>query len=169
MELKPAIQKYHWGRKGTSSSVAKLAFSNGIQISEDENYAELWMGTHPNGPSYVKSTLKPLSQFIEESSPVLGAKILENFGPKLPFLLKVLSVGKALSIQAHPNKQLAKELHANRPDLYKDDNHKPEMAIALTEFEMLCGFRRISEILQFTAGIFHTHFYTLARLFRKLN
>ena len=45
----------------------------------------------------------------------------------LPFLFKILSIGKALSIQAHPDKALAKELFAKRPDLYKDDNHKPEM------------------------------------------
>ena len=37
---------------------------------------------------------------------------------------------------------LAKKLHAERPDVYKDPNHKPEMAIALTKFEGLCGFRQ---------------------------
>ena len=58
---------------------------------------------------------------------------------------KVLSVGKALSIQAHPDIALAKKLHAERPDVYKDPNHKPEMAIALTKFEGLCGFRQDME------------------------
>lgn len=52
----------------------------------------------------------------------------------------MLSVAKALSIQAHPDKELARELHKTRPDLYKDGNHKPEMALAITEFEALCGF-----------------------------
>lgn len=55
----------------------------------------------------------------------------------LPFLFKVLSVQKALSIQAHPDAALARELHATKPELYKDPNHKPEMAIALTQFEAL--------------------------------
>lgn len=50
----------------------------------------------------------------------------------LPFLLKVLSVQTALSIQAHPDKELARRLHSSRPDMYKDDNHKPEMALAVT-------------------------------------
>ena len=54
----------------------------------------------------------------------------------------MLSVGKALSIQAHPDIELARKLHAERPDVYKDPNHKPEMAIALTKFEGLCGFRQ---------------------------
>lgn len=55
----------------------------------------------------------------------------------LPFLFKVLSVRKALSIQAHPDVALARELHATKPELYKDPNHKPEMTIALTRFEAL--------------------------------
>ena len=52
----------------------------------------------------------------------------------------MLSVAKALSIQAHPDKELARVLHARDPKNYKDDNHKPEMALALTSFEALCGF-----------------------------
>lgn len=55
-------------------------------------------------------------------------------------LFQVLSVEKALSIQAHPDKDLAAILHKQQPDVYKDGNHKPEMALALTEFEALCGF-----------------------------
>ncbi|CAJ2644133.1 unnamed protein product [Trifolium pratense] len=52
----------------------------------------------------------------------------------------VLSVGKALPIQAHPDKELARMLHKLHPDVYKDGNHKPEMALAMTDFEALCGF-----------------------------
>jgi len=61
-------------------------------------------------------------------------------------MTQVLSIGKALSIQAHPDKALAEKVHAERPDLYKDGNHKPEMAIALTHFEALSGFRPLGEI-----------------------
>jgi len=61
-------------------------------------------------------------------------------------LFKVLSVAKALSIQAHPDKALAGRLHAARPDVYRDPNHKPEMALALTPFEAMCGFRDVGEI-----------------------
>lgn len=55
-------------------------------------------------------------------------------------------MGKALSIQAHPDKELAKWLHLQNPILYPDSNHKPEVAIALTRFEALCGFRPIEQI-----------------------
>ena len=89
------------------------------------------MGTHPNGPSKVLKEEKEslLSDWIESNKDVLGNKVREIFGGKLPFLFKVLSVNKALSIQAHPNKPHAELLHDKRPDVYKDPNHKPEMAI----------------------------------------
>ena len=64
----------------------------------------------------------------------------------MPFLSKVLSVDTALSIQAHPDKKLAEILHAKKPDMYKDDNHKPEMAYALGDFVAMCGFRPAEEI-----------------------
>lgn len=62
-------------------------------------------------------------------------------------MFKILSVRKALSIQAHPDKALAAKLHGDFPAMYKDPNHKPEIAIALTDFEALCGFRPVAEIL----------------------
>ena len=52
----------------------------------------------------------------------------------------MLSIARPLSIQAHPCKELAKKLHIQDPNVYKDANHKPEMALAITEFEALCGF-----------------------------
>ncbi|KAJ3334468.1 Mannose-6-phosphate isomerase, partial [Kappamyces sp. JEL0680] len=64
----------------------------------------------------------------------------------LPFLLKILSIRKALSIQAHPDKVLGARLHAEFPTIYKDPNHKPEMAVALTTFEAFIGFRPLEEI-----------------------
>ena len=59
----------------------------------------------------------------------------------MAFLFKLLAIDKALSIQAHPHKELAEKLHIERPDIYKDDNHKPEIAIALSDdFVALFGF-----------------------------
>src|SRR5262249_29318268 len=70
-------------------------------------------------------------------------------GADLPYLFKILSVETALSIQAHPNKEHARILHQQNPKEYPDDNHKPEMAIALTRFECLCAFRPYVEINEF--------------------
>jgi mannose-6-phosphate isomerase class I len=71
---------------------------------------------------------------------VLVADAVRVLRPRVDRLLQVLSVAKPLSIQAHPDKALAEKLHAERPDTYKDDNHKPEMAIAITDFRALFGF-----------------------------
>ncbi|KAL4364031.1 hypothetical protein GQ457_04G023380 [Hibiscus cannabinus] len=86
--------------------------------------------------------------FVHNNPHVLGVKVFEKWGSHLPFLFKVLSVGKALSIQAHPDKELAKQLHKMKPHLYKDDNHKPEMALAITDFTALSGFISLQELKQ---------------------
>ena len=64
-----------------------------------------------------------------------------SLGTSLTFLFKVLSVRTALSIQCHPNKPMAQKLHVQFPDVYKDPNHKPEIAIALVDDFLACyGF-----------------------------
>jgi len=74
----------------------------------------------------------------------LGEGYFENFDTEhlsMPFLFKILSVEQALSIQAHPHKELAQKLHSQFPEIYKDPNHKPEIAISLTDdFIALNGF-----------------------------
>ncbi|KAK7075630.1 hypothetical protein SK128_018551 [Halocaridina rubra] len=106
MELKCAVQTYAWGVKGFKSSVAQLAkaVNTDLEVTDDQTYAELWMGTHPNGPSIVKENGTSLKSYIDTHPDVLGSKVFEKFGAQLPFLFKVLSVNQALSIQAHPNK-----------------------------------------------------------------
>jgi mannose-6-phosphate isomerase len=111
------------------------------------------MGTHPNGPSIVSESGISLKDYIEKHPQVLGEKSRQLFGDDLPYLLKVLSVNQALSIQAHPNKGHAEILFRDHPDVYKDPNHKPEMAIALSDFEALCGFRPLEEIKHFLRSI----------------
>lgn len=59
----------------------------------------------------------------------------------------LLQMSPLVHQQAHPDKKLAERLYATRPDLYKDDNHKPEMAVSLSDFEGLCGFRPFEEIV----------------------
>lgn len=150
MELKCQVQQYAWGKLGKVSAVAEFA-ANGrpdeFCIDGTAPYAELWMGTHPNGPSMLTGQDAPsLADHIAKNPSMLGEDSRKAFGDNLPFLFKVLSVNKALSIQAHPDKKHAEQLHASHPDIYKDDNHKPEMAIALTDFEALCGFRPLSQI-----------------------
>jgi mannose-6-phosphate isomerase len=111
--------------------------------------AKLWMGTHPSLPSKDNETGRSLLDLFSDNAALMGQDITSKYKSKLPFLFKVLSINKALSIQAHPNKKLAEKLHAKDPKNYPDDNHKPEMTIAITPFEGLCGFRPLKEIAHF--------------------
>lgn len=144
MEILGAIKTYDWGSVGNNSKVAQLALKVDEQFAKefDANtpYAELWMGDHVSGPSKLKETGETLDQWLSKQTSSIGGMT------KLPFLFKVLSITKPLSIQVHPNKTQAEHLHATRPDIYKDPNHKPEIAIALTDFSALCGFRTPLEL-----------------------
>ncbi|XP_055376551.1 mannose-6-phosphate isomerase [Condylostylus longicornis] len=146
MELIGSVKTSEWGKIGNDSEVCRIAQLNyeNFQVNASTPYAEFWMGDHENGPSLIKSSKETLSSFLDKSS-----KNLIGGHQKLSFLLKILSVSKALSIQVHPNKEEAKRLHEERPDIYKDPNHKPELAIALTPFIALCGFRPYNEIQGF--------------------
>ncbi|KAG8331932.1 hypothetical protein J6590_031176 [Homalodisca vitripennis] len=106
MELRCSLQMYEWGKVGENSEAALLARANNpsLQIQDLTPYAELWMGTHPNGPSRLASTGENLHEWIQQNPQVLGEPVRQRFGVQLPFLFKVLSVNKALSIQVHPSK-----------------------------------------------------------------
>uniref|UniRef100_A0A7S3EB02 mannose-6-phosphate isomerase n=2 Tax=Rhodosorus marinus TaxID=101924 RepID=A0A7S3EB02_9RHOD len=146
-------QNYAWGISGGSSLVASIYSRNSLEPADGgKPYAELWMGTHPSGPSRIQSDPSvTLSSFLDtsENAFTIGEKEVRG----LPYLLKILSVGGALSIQAHPTRELAKTLHAQNPSAYKDENHKPEMAIALSPFQALCGFRDCNEIVKDVARV----------------
>ena len=149
--LSCSVQNYAWGKLGSGSVVAQLSTNScnpSLVVDESQPYAELWMGTHPNGQSAIfdDPATSLASKLSETPEKYLGRGIVTKYRGDLPFLFKVLSVGKALSIQAHPDAGLAESLHRSAPTIYKDGNHKPEMCIALTEFEGLCGFRLLDEI-----------------------
>jgi mannose-6-phosphate isomerase len=107
------------------------------------------MGTHPLGESSV----------IVEDEPVP----LSQVAGELPFLFKILSADRPLSLQVHPNAALARagfeaEEAAGIPRdaaerTYRDASHKPEMVYALTTFDTLVGFRPTAEILRILSGI----------------
>lgn len=111
------------------------------------------MGTHPKNPSKDLATSRSLLDVLQDNQALLSSAVSAKYGARLPFLFKILSINQALSIQAHPNKSLAEQLHARDPKNYPDDNHKPEMAIAVTPFEGFCGFRPLAEIAHFLESV----------------
>ncbi|KAJ5332350.1 Mannose-6-phosphate isomerase [Penicillium brevicompactum] len=156
LRLQCGVNSYDWGKVGQESAAARYAATTAgpdFTIEAEKPYAELWMGTHPSLPSKDVETQRTLLDMVQDNQALLSTEISERFGSKLPFLFKVLSVQKALSIQAHPNKKLAEQLHARDPKNYPDDNHKPEMTIAITPFEGVCGFRPLAEIAHFLQAV----------------
>ena len=112
--------------------------------------AEVWFGTHDGS----------LATVVGHPEQTLLAAI---GGKPLPFLLKILAAEAPLSIQAHPNSAqaqagFARENAAGVPlsafeRNYKDDRHKPEMLVALTEFEALCGFLEIDAAFELLTSL----------------
>jgi mannose-6-phosphate isomerase len=121
---------------GKTSAAAKFAAATAsdFSIQEEKPYAEvcmlqgaitctnklvkLWMGTHPSLPSKELDSQRTLLDLVQSNQALLSKDIAQRYDSKLPFLFKVLSINKALSIQAHPNKKLAEQLHARDPKNY---------------------------------------------------
>jgi len=145
-KLQGIHRHYEWG--GNAFIPQLMHLDNAI----DKPFAEYWMGAHPSAPAMVETAegLMALDQMIQENKVAfLGAKTAAQFGA-LPYLFKILDVEKMLSIQVHPSKENAekgfsKEQQAGVPidatnRNYKDQNHKPEVMVALSDFWLLHGF-----------------------------
>ena len=153
--LKGQVQHYDWG--STDAIPAIL----GIR-PDGTPWAEYWLGAHPKAPSTLPDGT-PLDQWLTHHPDELGAASREAFGDRLPFLLKILSADHALSIQAHPSREQAEKGFAaenkagvplNAPDrIFRDDWPKPEMIVALTDFDALCGFRDPSSSVVLLSGL----------------
>ena len=148
--IEGVVQHYDWGGKSFIPNL--ISEKNPANIT----YAEYWLGAHLKAPSLVKVQQKniPLDVFLNE---YLSKDSEPNFGT-LPYLFKVLDVHKMLSIQVHPTKEAAKKgyelennngipLTANHRN-YKDQNHKPEIMVALSDFWLLHGFLERSKLIK---------------------
>lgn len=144
LELKTPLRDYAWGSR---TAMAELF---GREPSGKPE-AELWIGAHPGAPAVLAADGRRLDEAIADDPPAwLGEAVAQRFG-RLPFLLKVLSAAEPLSLQVHPTLEqaaagfAAEELSGPPLDSpernYKDNQHKPEMIVALTPFEALAGFR----------------------------
>lgn len=146
--LKGVVQAYDWG------GYQYIPQLTGVGNPDNQPQAELWMGTHDRGPALVRidGQEQRLDEWISsDPEGILGPQTARQFDGRLPFLFKILDVRKMLSIQAHPTREaavagFARENEAGVPLTarhrnYKDDNHKPEIMVALTDFWLLHGFK----------------------------
>jgi mannose-6-phosphate isomerase len=153
------IRAYAWGSR---TAIAQLL---GRPVPAPHPEAELWIGAHPTDPSKLAEPRQRSLLDVVRADPAgqLGEPVARRFGPRLPFLLKVLAAEEPLSIQAHPSAEqaaagFARENEAGIPldaheRNYKDPDHKPELLCALTEFHALAGFRPVAETVHLLAAL----------------
>ncbi|GIJ77909.1 mannose-6-phosphate isomerase [Micromonospora phaseoli] len=150
------IKDYAWGSR---SAIAEL---QGRPTPSAGPEAELWLGAHPGAPAAVErgGVSVALTEVLAED-PVdwLGQPVIDRFGARLPFLLKVLAADAPLSLQAHPDAEQARAgyaaeyARAGGHRNYADPFHKPELLVALGPMEALCGFRSPVISAQVLAGL----------------
>ncbi|WP_229737929.1 mannose-6-phosphate isomerase, class I [Isoptericola cucumis] len=149
LRMRNAVRTYDWG---SPTLIPDLLGHE----PDGRPAAELWLGAHPGAPSDVHAPdggpRRSLADLVA-SDPLgtLGSRVSDRFGPRLPYLLKVLAAERALSLQVHPHPHLARAgyhrevragLQAGDPRRsFHDEQHKPEMVVALSTFEALAGFR----------------------------
>lgn len=148
--LHGTIQNYAWG---SPTAIPRLF----DMTATGEPVAEYWLGAHTSSPSTFDDGTG-LDAAISREPGMLGSTGREEFGDRLPFLLKVLAAAEPLSLQSHPTRTQAEEGFAREnaagialddpARVYKDDWPKPEMVVALGEYHALCGFRDPAETLR---------------------
>lgn len=156
--LRNPVRDYAWGSR------AVIARLQGRPVPSSRPEAELWVGAHPGAPSVLDATGVPLTELIAAApDAVLSEPVVARFGPRLPYLLKLLAADAPLSLQAHPDAVqaavgFAAEEAAGVPRdaahrRYVDAYHKPELLVAVSEFRALCGFRPPAESARLLGGL----------------
>ncbi|WP_129667434.1 mannose-6-phosphate isomerase, class I [Phytoactinopolyspora endophytica] len=169
--LQNPVRSYAWG----SPTVIPELLG---QEPTGQPQAELWVGAHPGSPSTVAADGRTLDRYIaDDPDSTLGTKVTERFGGVLPYLLKILAIERPLSIQVHPTIEQAQQGYAAEDAAgvaldspkrsYRDRNHKPEMVVALTEFEALMGFRDPRELVWLFEEIERAEFDDAAAMLKR--
>lgn len=158
--LRGAVRTYAWG------SHTAIADFTGRPSPTAHPEAELWLGAHPGDPAYLETSAgeRSLLEVIQaDPEGQLGAATRARFGDALPFLAKVLAADEPLSLQAHPSAQQALEGFTREERLgipvtahtrnYRDRSHKPELIVALSQFEALAGFAPVELSIAFMRAL----------------
>ncbi|MGI5950770.1 MAG: mannose-6-phosphate isomerase, class I [Brooklawnia sp.] len=140
--LTGAIKRYDWGSTEVIPQMLGMQ-PDGLPL------AEYWLGAHPAGPASIDGVR--LDELIANDPAMLGDSARTEFGGRLPFMMKVLSAARPLSLQAHPDRLNAEAGYARENELdiafdaaqrtFKDPWDKPELMVALSDFDALAGFR----------------------------
>ena len=153
--LRGAIRTYAWGSR------TAIAEFTGRPVPAAHPEAELWLGANPGDPSWLEEPdgeVSLLQAVTDDPEGQIGAASRARFGDALPFLVKVLAADEPLSLQAHPSAAQAAEGYRREQRLgipinspvrnYRDASHKPELLVALQQFEALAGFRPAAKTIE---------------------
>ncbi|MDT5089034.1 MAG: mannose-6-phosphate isomerase [Mycobacterium sp.] len=153
--LRGAIRTYAWGSR------TAIAEFTGRPVPAAHPEAELWLGANPGDPSWLEEPdgdVSLLQAVVDDPEGQLGSAARARFGDALPFLVKVLAAEEPLSLQAHPSSVQAAEGYRREERLgipvnspvrnYRDPSHKPELLVALHQFEALAGFRPAADTIE---------------------
>jgi mannose-6-phosphate isomerase len=150
------VRPYAWGSR---TAIADLQGRPTPAVTPE---AELWMGAHPDSPS-AAGGVALTTRIAGDPAGLLGTGTVARFGERLPFLMKILAAAEPLSLQAHPDPDqaaagFAAEQAAGKPRdagdrNYRDPHHKPELLVAVSPFEALCGFRDPAATADLLAGL----------------
>lgn len=164
--IEGVVQNYSWG--------SETAIPDFLHLPQTgEPFAELWLGAHAAGNSVIlpQADSEPLGDRPQDLSAAiaadptgcLGQDVVSRFGEQLPYLLKLIAPARALSLQVHPDLHEARAQFAREDGAgigladprrnYRDDNHKPELVVAMTTFEALCGFRAPRRAVELLEGL----------------
>lgn len=145
MPISNAPREYSWG---SETLIPELEGRTPTGRPE----AEIWYGDHPGCPS-----------LLADGSGRTLAHARAGQAP-LPYLMKILAAGMSLSIQAHPSKAEAERGFAREEAAgiardaaertYRDDNHKPEIIVAVSDvFRALVGLRPLAATRRLIAAL----------------
>jgi len=134
-KFKPVFKEVIWGDQRLRTELNK-------DIPTDQKIGESWeLSAVKDNYSVVKNGFlagNTLPELIEVyMGDLVGEKIFDTYGEKFPLLFKFIDANDVLSIQVHPDDELARERH--------NDNGKTEMwyVIAAEEgAELISGFNR---------------------------
>lgn len=108
LTFKPIFKERIWGGN-------KLKSLFGKELDSDQTGESWELSTVRNDVSVISNGIyqnrlftELISEFPKE---ILGEKIVEQFGGKFPLLFKFLDASQDLSIQVHPNDELAQKRH----------------------------------------------------------
>lgn len=157
--LTPTSRRNPWG--------SPTAIPHALGMEPDgRTMAEAWFGAYPTAPSVVEIAggATTLAALIEQD-PVaaLGDDVVAQFGPRLPYLVKLIAADSPLSLQLHPEAGRAAEGFAaqeaagvRRDDPARslpDPYGRPELLYALTAVEAVCGLRTPRRAAQLLEGL----------------